>query len=277
MADGSFPGLVSRDRNTNAQTNAIWVRLSDDTNALNFTGTSADVNVTNTVTVSASDLDIRDLLYTQDSIAIWSNTAKDGSGTDYQPIVDADGNLQIDVLDVVPGVGATNLGKAVDSAGGATDTGVAALAIRDDALTTLTPADGDYVRLRTTSTGALWVSDTSSSNTAVLQDDAAFTVGTDYVNVGGYLADETAPDSVDEGDVGAARMTLDRKQLMVLADATTDSQRLAIDATGNAQVDLAAVSVTAVPVSKDSSANSETNPIYVYQTNQVISGNEVHD
>lgn len=45
----------------------------------------------------------------------------------------------------------------IDDAGGATDTGTLALAIRDDALTTLTPIDGDYVGLRVNSTGALHV------------------------------------------------------------------------------------------------------------------------
>jgi len=71
-----------------------------------------------------------------------------------------------------PGKDATNLGKAVDRAGGATDTGVASLALRDDALTTLTPVDGDYVRLRTTSTGALWVTPTSAGDQSnVFVDD----------------------------------------------------------------------------------------------------------
>lgn len=45
-------------------------------------------------------------------------------------------------------------------------------------------------------------------------DDSAFTVGISSVTPIGYLADETATDSIDEGDIGAARMTLDRKQLM---------------------------------------------------------------
>jgi hypothetical protein len=58
---------------------------------------------------------------------------------------------------ILPGTGPTNLGKAVDDAAGATDVGVAALAVRDDALTTLTPVDGDYVRLRTDSQGSQWV------------------------------------------------------------------------------------------------------------------------
>lgn len=42
-------------------------------------------------------------------------------------------------------------------------------------------------------------------------DDAAFSVATDAIVAIAGLADETAPDSVDEGDVGALRMTLDRR------------------------------------------------------------------
>ena len=63
----------------------------------------------------------------------------------------------VDVTRIVPLTGATNLGKARDVACGANDVGVMALAVRDDALTTLTPVDGDYVPLRVSSTGALHV------------------------------------------------------------------------------------------------------------------------
>lgn len=45
-------------------------------------------------------------------------------------------------------------------------------------------------------------------------DDAAFTPGTSRVQAVGYTADEASTDSVDEGDIGAARMTLDRKQIV---------------------------------------------------------------
>lgn len=44
-------------------------------------------------------------------------------------------------------------------------------------------------------------------------DDTAFTVGSTSVTPAGFMADETATDSVDEGDTGVARMTLDRKQI----------------------------------------------------------------
>lgn len=56
----------------------------------------------------------------------------------------------------------------------------------------------------------------ANEDKTALVDDAAFTPGTSNVNVAGYQADETSTDSVDEGDAGAARMTLDRKQIMTL-------------------------------------------------------------
>lgn len=63
----------------------------------------------------------------------------------------------VDVTSIIPGTGATNLGKAIDTATGATDTGVLLLATRDDDLTTITPADGDNAQMRVDADGALWV------------------------------------------------------------------------------------------------------------------------
>ena len=48
----------------------------------------------------------------------------------------------------------------------------------------------------------------------VLVDDAAFTPATSSVMMAGFEADEGSTDSVDEGDAGAARMTLDRKLIV---------------------------------------------------------------
>lgn len=52
---------------------------------------------------------------------------------------------------------------------------------------------------------------------AGIADDAAFTPATSVVLPVGYFADQTSTDSVNEGDVGAARMTLDRKQIVTVA------------------------------------------------------------
>lgn len=66
----------------------------------------------------------------------------------------------------------------------------------------------------------------SVTNSESIADDAAFTVATSKVFPSGYLADETATDSVDEGDVGLARMTLDRK-VQVVVEQESSSLRAA--------------------------------------------------
>jgi hypothetical protein len=48
----------------------------------------------------------------------------------------------------------------------------------------------------------------------VLVDDAGFTPTSSSVMMAGFQADEASIDSVDEGDAGAARMTLDRKVIV---------------------------------------------------------------
>lgn len=50
----------------------------------------------------------------------------------------------------------------------------------------------------------------------VIADDSAFTPATSKVMMAGFEADETSTDSVDEGDAGAARMTLDRKVIVTV-------------------------------------------------------------
>ena len=77
--------------------------------------------------------------------------------------------------------------------------------------------------------GILDVNATVTLETAYV-DDSAFVIGTDKVNPQGFLADETAPDSVDEGDIGLARMTLTRIQLATIDNGA--GNRLTIDGSG---------------------------------------------
>lgn len=111
----------------------------------------------------------------------------------------------VDVVSVIPGTGATNLGKAVDSAQGGTDTGVPPLAVRDDALAALTPIEGDYVPLRTDANGALWTHDDALDAALAgseLQVDivASLPAGNNAI---GKLA---ANDGVDIGNVDVASL-----------------------------------------------------------------------
>ena len=50
------------------------------------------------ITVDATNLDIRDFTAVSDSILMYVNTAKHGTGTNYVPLADSDGHLQVYVL-----------------------------------------------------------------------------------------------------------------------------------------------------------------------------------
>lgn len=136
------------------------------------------------------------------------------SGTGVQRVSlasDSTGNIATIGTSVTPGTAAANLGKARDAVAGASDTGLSTFFIRRDTPTAVTPVAGDYELAQISANGEQWV-----RLAGELADDAAFTVATTRVVPVGYLADETATDSVDEGDIGAARMTLDRKQVQAV-------------------------------------------------------------
>lgn len=71
---------------------------------------------------------------------------------------------------------------AVDTAAGGTDSGFLSLVVRDDALSTLTPADGDYTQMRVDSTGRLWC---NVANTVTVASHAVTNAGTFAVQVDG--------------------------------------------------------------------------------------------
>jgi len=74
----------------------------------------------------------------------------------------------------------------------------------------------------------------------VVADDAAFTVGTTKVQPAGFFANETATDSVNEGDAGAARMTLDRKMIVTVQPHTAGGLSVANFTSGDTYTALTA-------------------------------------
>jgi hypothetical protein len=159
-------------------------------------------------------------------------------------IADAGGSLTVDnggtfAVQSTIAAGATNIAKAEDVASADADVGVPAMAVRKATPANTSGTDGDYEMLQM-SAGRLWVDASGVTLTVashavtnagtfavqvdgnaltalqliddtIFSDDAAFTPGTSKVSVVGFQADETSTDSVDEGDAGAPRMTLDRK------------------------------------------------------------------
>lgn len=136
----------------------------------------------------------------------------------------------VDVLSVIPGTGATNLGKAADSAAGATDTGVAPLAVRDDALSALTPAEGDYAPLRVDATGALW---TAISGTVTVGSHAVTNAGTFAVQVDGaaLTALQLIDDAVYTGGTGTPS-----KGIGVLGSDGTNPQFISVNSSGHVNI-----------------------------------------
>ena len=102
------------------------IAVTDGGATLSIDDGDGTITVDGTVTVTATNLDIRDLANATDSVSIYANTAKDGTGTAYQPLVDTDGHLQVDILSggsvdspTNPAWDITNLTTPVNLAAGA--------------------------------------------------------------------------------------------------------------------------------------------------------------
>lgn len=191
----------------------------------------------------------------------------------------------VDITSVIPGTGATNAGKAIDSAAGATDTGVAPLAIRDDALSTLTPVEGDWAPLRVNSTGALHVTgggggteyniDTASGGTdtgkvtLAIRDDALSTLtpiegdyvplrtdstGALWVNAGTGAAQYNEDAAHSSGDAGNFVLSVRQDTPASTAGTTGDYAAISTDASGNLRVVSSAATGTQTSVN-DSASN----------------------
>ena len=70
------------------------------------------------------------------------------------------------------------------------------------------------------------------SGSGGLTDDAAFTPATSVVSVIGGFFDDVTPDSVNEGDGGAVRMSANRNLYVTLRDAAGNERGLNVDANG---------------------------------------------
>lgn len=76
-----------------------------------------------------------------------------------------------------------------------------------------------------------------------MDDDAAFTPGTSDVSPAGFVFDDVAPDSVNEGDVGAGRMSANRNQYVTLRDAAGNERGANISANNELATTIGAAGV----------------------------------
>ena len=94
-------------------------------------------------------------------------------------------------------------------------------------------------------------------------------VKVDIVDATGITVDVDIDQVTDGQVVGSEKGTI------AVGTDGTNYQFMSMDATGKPQMDLAEVSVTAVPVSADSNANTSGNPIFVQDVGSA--GDSVHD
>lgn len=114
------------------------------------------------------------------------------------------------ITSIVPGTGATNAGKARSSSAGATDTGFAPWAVRDDALSTVAEDEGEYTPLKATSTGGLWMSIATPLGDSAMDDTVDAVKVLNYVSENAATAtaadiDQTGAKTIITVDVGAVQ------------------------------------------------------------------------
>jgi hypothetical protein len=168
--------VVTEDTTTPANNRPLPVKLIDASGAVTITANNLEVQLshsganpdsvrigdgTETVSITASN---------QMEVAV---TAALPAGTN---------NIgDVDVLSVVPGTGATNLGKAESATHSSGDTGIMCLAVRNDA-GSLMAADGEYIPFSINSSGELRVTSTAATEVATAADGGALPALTKVVS-----------------------------------------------------------------------------------------------
>lgn len=166
-------------------------------NALKVDNSAVTQPVSGTVTVTATDLDIRDLTSVSDSVSA--------------------------VITSLPNEGQQTMANSIS------------VAIASNQSTLLVDGSAVTQPVSGTVTANAGSGTFTTSDTATLVDDAAFTPDTSRVMMSGAEFDDTTPDSVNEGDAGAVRMSANRNLYTTLRDAAGNERGANVTA-GNALV-----------------------------------------
>jgi hypothetical protein len=150
--------------------------------------------------------------------------------------VDANGRLKVEIFDggdshTVDGtVAATQSGTwNVTNVSGTVSlpTGASTLAEQQSQTTHLATIAGDTTDIETA---------VELIDDAIVADDAAFTPGTTKVMMAGFEFDDSSPDSVNEGDAGAARMSANRNVYTQIRDAAGNERGANVNASNQLEV-----------------------------------------
>jgi hypothetical protein len=185
--------------------------------------------VASAITGAHAVLDTRAVLFAVNPGGTYGNIERTTGGNLKVAVEEFDASLpagtnnigDVDVLSVVPGTGATSLGKAEDTAHSSGDTGVMVLAVRNDAGTALAGTTGDYIPLSTDANGALRVS--GASGTTQYAEDTAHASGDSGVAMLVVRKDTAATIAGTDGDYTIPQATATGALRVAVAEDETAS------------------------------------------------------
>ena len=134
-------------------------------------------------------------------------------------------------------------------AGNTISTGVGASGTGTQRVAALLHDGTDTAQVTATAGGSLQVECTSGcggSGGTSIADDAAFTPGTTSVTPAGAMFDDVTPDSVNEGDAGVVRMSANRNLYTTIRDAAGNERGANVNASNELQVAITANSAVNV-------------------------------
>ncbi|RLI55065.1 MAG: hypothetical protein DRP09_10925 [Candidatus Thorarchaeota archaeon] len=222
---GSGTNVDTRTEGTNGNHRQVIVLGDPATNAgVAPVDSSNGLSVTLTTAVPAGTNNIGDV----DVASIAAGTNVVGkmrlvTATGDEITEDTDDSMQVTIVADDVGIGGGTQ-YATNSVAADPSTGTATIMERDDALSSLTPVEGDWVRMRGTAEGALWTQDFNSD--ALLSDTNDIAADT------GTIASDTTSIDADTTTIAADTTSIDADTTTIASDTTSIDGKITACNTG---------------------------------------------
>ena len=207
---GTFNFEATFDPDTTPAASQVWIAVADDINAASsvtadgarffsnpgyrrFRVRASAISGAATVQFQAGYAGLRSTATLSGSVA-GDGALQDGANSAIEATVfdyASSNPLAVHLVDATGAAASVGGGTqyAVDAALGATPTGTLSVAIRDDALSALTPVEGDAIGLRVDANGALWVIPSGSTTITATNLDVQIG-GSDSLTIGTFPDNE---------------------------------------------------------------------------------------
>lgn len=186
---------------------------------------------------------------------------------DYSPIAtNSTGAVFIATTSLVPGTGATNLGKAEDAAHTSGDTGIQALGVRNDTLADVTSASGDYSQqstdikgrvITTTAPRTLKLAQQTTITSSTTETTVLTAVASTFLDVYGVIVANTSATACDvtfkDATAGTTRFNIyvpagETRGFMLPMDAAHNQSAVNGNWTATCSASVASIKITVLAV-----------------------------